>query len=195
SLNVFVSDLAYKNYMDFINDPEVYDQDDVLKVLNTGTVMTDEMFESVKRLFESSDDTNTTLGMETLANCDYEASAVPILLLLKQYGSRMYGVTGSQHVNFKSLLKFFNITNLSGISLDTVIDCLRHQELLTPDNLNRIMPLAKSQMCEDARLRNFSVTHVDINPSLLSEIQDVPVTLSGMVELIDDDEEELNMNI
>jgi hypothetical protein len=190
----FSSEDAYIKYNALQGDPTVFDQDDILKVLNTGTVLTDEMYESVKRLFESTDKTNITLAMETLANCDYQTSAVPILLLLKEFGSKMIGVTGSQHVNFKSMLKYFNIERFDNMTLDTVINSLRHQKLLTSENLSRIMPLAKTQLDKDLHLDSFSISQIKLNPKLEAELIPAPVG-SGTVEIMGEDEEELNMNV
>lgn len=190
----FTSEDAFIKYNSLQNDPTVFDQDDILKVLNTGTVLTDEMYESVKRLFESTDTTNITLAMETLANCDYQASAVPILLLLKKYGPKMVGVTGSQHVNFKSMLKYFNIDRFEAMTLDTVINSLRHQNLLTSENLSRIMPLAKTQIDKELHLNSFSVSQIKLNPKIEAEL--IPALVgSGTVEIMGEDEEELNMNV
>jgi hypothetical protein len=146
-----------------MNDPLLKHQDEMLKQLNTGSVLDEEMYTQIHRLFESSDKENTKLAMEAMANCDFQKSAVYLLLLVKKYGEKIYNSGNRHHVNFKSLLKYFQLTNITNISVDEMIDSLRHQKLLSIDNLNRLMPLAMEVIRESGDMDNIKVKDVELS--------------------------------
>lgn len=149
---------------DMINDPGLHHQDDLLSILNTGTVLDEEMYQQIKKMFKSSDNDNTRLAMEAMANCDYQKSAVYLLLLLKKFGSKIQSSGNTHHVNFKSLIKYFQIKTLNSISVDDMIDALRHQKLLNLDNLNRLMPMALKRIKEGGDMRNLIIKEIVLSP-------------------------------
>ena len=154
---------SYLSIVDMMNDPLLKHQDEMLKQLNTGSVLDEEMYTQIHRLFESSDKENTKLAMEAMANCDFQKSAVYLLLLVKKYGEKIYNSGNRHHVNFKSLLKYFQLTNITNISVDEMIDSLRHQKLLSIDNLNRLMPLAMEVIRESGDMDNIKVKDVELS--------------------------------
>lgn len=150
----------------------IYSQDDLLRLLNTGGIMDLEMYESIKRLFDSSDVSNTKLAMEAMANCDFEKSCVYLLLLIKQYGSKMRNSGNIHHVNFKSMLSFFDIEDASSVDLDDIVNCLRSKKLLSPTNLRILMPLAMEQMSKDSNLDHFKVVAVDVSDGVKQALKE-----------------------
>lgn len=167
---MFNDEESYQHSMDLLVDPLVRHQDDLLSLLNTGTIMTEEMYDNIQRLFKSNDTENTKLAMEAMANCDFQKSAVYLLLLLKEYGMKMYNSGNKHHVNFKALLKYFQISNLTSISLDDILNSLRHQKLLSVDNLNMLMPQAMEQIKKQGEMQNIKIKDVELTPEMEQSI-------------------------
>lgn len=179
----------------YSNDPRYYNQDDMLKLLNTGGTMTEEMYHSIKRLFESTDVQNTKLAMEAMANCDFEKSSVPLLLLVKEFSSKIQNSGNIHHVNFKSLLKFFNITDVQNITLDTIINSLKAKKLLSPSNLHILMPLAMEQMKKDSHLKHFSVVEVDVTDEVKEALKENILQDPTVEVVLNEPEEEINPHL
>lgn len=159
-------DTCYKNLIYMINDPSIVHQDDLLALLNTGTIMTEEMYVEIQRLFKSSDKENTKVAMEAMANCDFQKSAVYLLLLMQTYGDAIHNSGNRHHVNFKSLIKYFQIQVITSISLDTIINSLRSQKLLNLENLNKLMPMALVRIREKGDMQNLKVTEIGLTPEV-----------------------------
>ena len=136
----FRDEKACQSFVDIQNNPNIYDQKEILSRLNS-TVMDEASYISVERMLKSSDKNNVRLAIETMANCDYQKSAVYLLLLMKEYGTQIYDAPNYHHVNFKSLLKFFGITNVRGIYYDDIIKSLINTKLLNQTNLDKLSPL------------------------------------------------------
>jgi hypothetical protein len=163
SIDYIKDDENYQQLTDMMSDVNLRSQDDLLSLLNTGVEMDQKMYDDIHRLFESSDKENTKLAMEAMANCDFQKSAVYLLLLLKEYGQKMSDSGNKHHVNFKSLIKYFQIRNLENMSVDSMIDSLRHQKLLSVDNLNRLMPLAMETIKKEGDMRNIKIKDVELS--------------------------------
>lgn len=180
--NYVKDDSSYQQIVDMCADPNLKSQDDLLALLNTGTEMDEKMYNDIHRLFESTDKENTRLAMEAMANCDFQKSAVYLLLLVKKYGNKISNSGNVHHVNFKSLIKYFQIKSLDNISVDDMINSLRHQKLLSVDNLNRLMPLAMQTIRETGDLDNIKIKDVELSPeaeqSIAENILDQQTTLA-----------------
>jgi hypothetical protein len=163
NIDYIKDDENYQQLTDMISDTGLRPQDDLLSLLNTGVEMDQKMYEDIHRLFESTDKENTRLAMEAMANCDFQKSAVYLLLLLKEYGSKISNSGNKHHVNFKSLIKYFQIRNLENMSVDNMIDSLRHQKLLSVDNLNRLMPLAMETIKKQGDMQNIKIKDVELS--------------------------------
>lgn len=161
---------AYNQFMDLCTDNKYYNQDDIMKIINSGTVMTEELREQTRRLFESTDVGNHRVAMEAMANCDYEASAVPLLLLMKDFGQTMYSCNTKNHVNFKALLKFFNVRDLQHVNFDDIIASLRYQKILNTSNLKMLIPDVKDDMSSRAQSGSFDITEIAIKEDIKSEV-------------------------
>lgn len=159
-------------FLQLSEDKSTYDQDDILRLLNTTSVMDKDMYEDIKRLFESEDNDNTTIAMEAMANCDFEKSAIWLLLLLQEYGgSKMWHTPSRNHVNFKSMLKFFGIASIGYLTLDSIIDSLIAKRLLTPENLEVITPLACGSLTEQGRFKHFKVSEVSFSEEIMNSLK------------------------
>ena len=183
---------SYEEFMNITSDPQLYGQLEILRRINTGGVMDKEQFVSIQRMLKSSDAENVKLAMEAMANCDYEKSCVPLLLLIKEYGNTLYNSSTRNHVNFKSLLKFFEITNLGNVNLDDIIKALLKRKLLNKANLDQLMPMAIQQMKEKAQLQYFKVKEVEVDSQITRGLQENVLDAECDTEVVEDPEEPFN---
>lgn len=130
----------YLKFHDLMTADNLYSQNEILRRLNTGAVMDEKQYEGARQLLNSKDMENTKLAIEIMANCDFEKSSVYLLLLIRDFGSKIFDCPNRTHVNFKSLLKFFNITNLRGVDLNDIMSTLIDLKLLNQANLNKLQP-------------------------------------------------------
>lgn len=156
--------------LNILNDGNTYYQDAMLELLNSSLVMDEKMYLETRKILESTDKENTKLAMEAMANCDFQRSAVYLLLLLREFGSKIYDSGARHHVNFKSLIKYFKITNISNISLDDIINSLRSHKILNLANLNMLMPMAMQQIKEEGEMENIKVKDLELTPEVEAAI-------------------------
>jgi len=185
---------SYKKLVEIINDSAIYGETTLLKKLNTGGIMDGTQYESIKRLFESSDKSNHNLAIEAIANCDFERSAVYLLLLVNKYHNKMYESSNRNHINFKSFMKFFDISNLRyTYDYEEIINSLIKRKLLNQTNLDVLTPLltevAESRISCDYYTVDKLIWSEKIVEGLANNILDVNFN----TELYDEPEEELQL--
>ena len=153
------------NKLDYIiTHPNLCHQDDLLKIINGSIVMDTEMYDQITNMFKSKDNNDTKLAMELIANLDYDACAVYILLLFKNFGSKMWDSGYRHHVNFKSLLNYFDVNNryhIGRIDLDDVVTRLKNKNLLTDDILKILMPIAEEEIKDYRPFTHFKVKEIE----------------------------------
>lgn len=128
---------------DFIENKDFYHPDSMLALLNEGSVVDKEMYDGIMNLFESSDNNDHKVAMEAMANCDYEKSAVYLLMVFYHHQNKIYNSDTKTHVNFKSYLNFFKLSHGRTICIDDIIDKLKDKRLLNSSNLAIVMKEAK----------------------------------------------------
>jgi hypothetical protein len=147
-------------YLAILNHGNIYDESALVSQLNSELVMDKEIYEGMKNLFESSDSSNHKVAMESMANCDFLKSAVYLLFLVKEYKHKMYMSDMKNHVNFKSFLKFFDITLGNHMSFDDIIEILIDKDIMTRENLALIMPFATEEVFNSGETEYFKATGV-----------------------------------
>lgn len=150
------------NYI--ITHPNAYHQDDLLKIINGSIVMDTEMYDQISNMLKSTDNNDTKLAMELIANLDYDSCAVYILLLFKNFGSKMWESGYRHHVNFKSLLNYFDLNerySITRIDLDDVVTRLKNKNLLTDDVLKILMPIAEEEIKDYRPFNHFKVKEIE----------------------------------
>ena len=114
----------------------------ILKEINGSMVMDEEVYEQLKSLIESKDTENIKIAMELMSNCDYNKSSLYLLLLFNEYSNYFERQHNKNHVNFKSLLKYFNLTTSHiYVNTDNLLKKLKEKNLLTPEKFSRLKPL------------------------------------------------------
>jgi hypothetical protein len=171
------------------DDPEIFFQDEILKLVNTAVAMSETQYHNIKRLLASSNNQDLAIGMEMMANCDFIKSAPYLLLLISEYNYELYNAPTKHHINFKSLLKFFNIKTLNRFNLDDVIRTLSFKNILTQENIDIVYPQAISIYQKESKYDAFQVSALKLNPELSVDMQD------GDTELVEEPVEELNPDI
>jgi hypothetical protein len=137
----------------------------IISSTNSDIVLDDRLMESLDKMFESADKENVSLAMETMANCNHEKSALNLLLLIKEHKIKMGDSRASSHVNFKSLLKYFNLSRWDLIrghfDYDKLITILKRKDLLTPEYIAILTPLVLDKMIEDYSTDYFKIKEIE----------------------------------
>lgn len=139
----FIDNDAQKNNFTFLEGKNFYHPDAMLALLNEGSVLDKEMYDGIMNLFESKDMNDHKVAMEAMANCDYQKSAVYLLMTFYHNQNKIYNCDTRNHVNFKSYLNFFNLKAANSIQIDDIIDRLKDKRLLDSSNLAIVMREAK----------------------------------------------------
>jgi len=126
-----------------IDNKDFYHPDALLALLNEGSVVDKEMYDGIMNLFNSSDRKDHQVAMEAMANCDYEKSAVYLLMVFYHHQNEIYNSDTKTHVNFKSYLNFFKLQHGRGITIDDIVDKLKDKRLLNSSNLATVMKEAR----------------------------------------------------
>jgi len=183
----------YDTVNKMLNGKKVYNQNNILRLINDSVILNKDSYDELNKILDSNDDHNIKLAMELIANCDYEKSAVYILLLFKSYGEKMWNSGNRAHVNFKALTSFFNLSSkydMSRLCLDDLIVCLKERNLLSEENKSILMPIAFEEMQNNNRFDHFKITDIkfDNNDTVIDDEND------NEEEKEDEDEEHLEMN-
>lgn len=149
-------------YNTLMTHGNVYDESALLSLLNAELVMDQEIYEGVQNLFKSNDRNDHKVAMESMANCNYLQSAVYLLLLMKDYRREMANSDMKNHVNFKSLLKFFDVNiNYSEVSYDDIVYRLVDKNIMTYENMALILPEAIEYVNDSGNSTYFKMTNVE----------------------------------
>lgn len=181
----------------------------ILKEINGSMVMDEEVYEQLKSLIESKDTENIKIAMELMSNCDYNKSSLYLLLLFNEYSNYFERQHNKNHVNFKSLLKYFGLqTSRIYVNTNGVLEKLKEKNLLTPEKFSRLKPLVLENfdhssehykasdilfldnnnevIPEYSTEVNMVAVNEPINIDLLSEIKEIDlIVLDEMTEVID----------
>lgn len=165
----FVRTEEQKKNFDFLEGKDFYHPDAMLALLNEGSVLDKEMYEGIMNLFESKDPNDHKVAMEAMSNCDYEKSAVYLLMTFYHHQRKIYASDTRYHVNFKSYLNFFKLTASNSIYIDDIVDKLKDKKLLDSLNLAIVMKEARKIIKSNIEGTTNYFVHTNIEPT--EEIQ------------------------
>lgn len=157
------------------NIDKVVLEEKLISMTNGEIHMDKVLYESLCKYMESDDSDNTVLAMQTMSNCNYESSALYILLLIEKYGGKMRDNRGSHYVNFKSMLRFFDISRwkMGSLSYDDVIDILKKKNLFNQEHLSILTPLVFEDMQRGHIYKYFRIKEIEmVNPQEDDENED-----------------------
>jgi hypothetical protein len=120
----------------------IYNESELITNINgdDSTILDEEVFQQLKNMFESSDNDNHVLAMEIMANSHYERSVLYLQMLLSNYSYQISNSHTKNHVNFKSMLSYFDWAprNLGTRSAEQIIKIIDEKGLLTVDMIKRL---------------------------------------------------------
>ena len=127
----------YQEIYDAIQGKPIYCESELLTNINgdDSTVIDYAVYQQLKSMFESTDDDNHILAMEIMANSHYEKSILYLLMLIADFSNIISNTHTKNHVNFKSMLAYFNWVPRQINSLDSedIIKIIDGKGLLTLD--------------------------------------------------------------
>ena len=142
-MNIYESRYFYgvePEYLDTYNAIQgkpIYCESELLTNINgdDSTVIDYDVYQQLKSMFESSDDDNHVLAMEIMANSHYENSILYLLMLIGEFHYTISNTHTKNHVNFKSMLAYFNWIprQVGSKDADEIIKIVDEKGLLTLD--------------------------------------------------------------
>jgi len=107
------------------------------KVNKDSIIIDEDYYNQLVTMITSNDTANVTLAMELMANCDYRKSAPYLLSLFYNYSNVFYNSRSKNHVNFKSLLEYWDLRpGALNVNVLQGIDLLYDKNILTRENLD-----------------------------------------------------------
>lgn len=149
----------------------VYHEKALVTLLNSDIIMDQDLYEGCVNLFKSKDSDNHKIAMESMANCNYVESCVYLMLLVREYRTKMYNSDMKHHINFKSFLKFFDLTLNNNVNYDDIVDKLIEFNKVTRKNINLLLPLATEEVNDTGNTTYFKHTGVSPTPDILELIE------------------------
>ncbi len=124
---------------------DIYDQNCMLKLINADCLILDnKRYEELSLMAGATDKDNLSTVMELMANCNFDKSCIYLLCLLQKYGKEMVPMKGASHINFKSLLYYFELDVKilkKNLELDKLISILERLGKLTQSNFQKLSAL------------------------------------------------------
>jgi hypothetical protein len=143
NLDIYESQYFYgiePDYLDTYNAIQgkpIYCESELITNINgdDSTVIDYDVYKQLKSMFESSDDDNHVLAMEIMANSHYENSILYLLMLISEFHYTISNTHTKNHVNFKSMLAYFNWVprQVGSQDADDIIKIIDGKGLLTLD--------------------------------------------------------------
>ena len=139
---ILLEKVSYIKTMYFYHD-KIVDVDLLYKNRTEEIILDKELYNNLNSLFISSDKENQVVALQALANCNYIKSAPYILKLIFDHSNEIHSLREKNHINFKSLLTFFNIERLynSRSTIDNCIKKLNSKKLMSLENMQILIDL------------------------------------------------------
>jgi hypothetical protein len=146
-----------------LNKP-VVSQDELIPFLNSGVVMNEDMYNEVRKMFDSKDANNHVLAMELMSNCDTKRSLVYLLFLFTEYHYEINCRSERKHVNFKSLISAIGSEpgDFRG-DTDSVIEELIKRKAISSEELPFIMKKYEEEVIDN--IGSDYIKHAGIKPN------------------------------
>jgi len=139
---IYAVDEDHADVYNAIQGKPIYNETELITNINgdDSTIIDEEVFQQLKNMFESSDSDNHILAMEIMANSHYERSVLYLQMLLSDYSYQISNSHTKNHVNFKSMLSYFNWIprNIGNRNAEKIIDVIDEKGLLTVDMIKRL---------------------------------------------------------
>jgi len=144
--------------------------------------ITPEVYQQLVKMFQSSDQDNHIMAMEIMANSNYIDSALYLLILLERYAHRISDCHTKNHVNFKSMVSYFNLAvkEIVWLDPDKIAKHLINLGLLTKDWTHVLLQEEAEWFIRNiAHSTTFSVKEIVPTPNVQTAIND---SYTGVIE-------------
>jgi len=139
---IYAVDEEHSDTYNAIQGKPIYNETELITNINgdDSTIIDEEVFQQLKNMFESSDNDNHVLAMEIMANSHYEKSVLYLQMLLSNYSHEISNSHTRNHVNFKSMLSYFNWLprDIGNRNAETIVKIIDDKGLLTVDMIKRL---------------------------------------------------------
>lgn len=178
-------------YLDTYNDIQgksIYYESELITNINgdDSTIIDYDVYQQLKSMFESSDDDNHVLAMEIMANSHYENSILYLLMLISDYQHKISNTHTRNHVNFKSMLAYFNWVprNISSLRAYNIIKIIDEKGLLTLDMIKILYKEYTDSIHNNISYDDvFEIKEVTINQDYLDKLNLTSLNLINPEEL------------
>ena len=178
-------------YLDTYNDIQsksIYCESELITNINgdDSTIIDYDVYKQLQSMFESSDDDNHVLAMEIMANSHYEKSVLYLLMLISDYNHKISNTHTRNHVNFKSMLAYFNWIprNISGLRAYNIIKIIDEKGLLTLDMIKILYKEYTDSIHSNISYDDvFEIKEVTINQDYLDKLNLTSLNLINPEEL------------
>ena len=127
----------YQETYDAIQGKPIYCESELLTNINgdDSTIIDYDVYKQLRSMFQSTDNDNHILAMEIMANSHYEKSVLYLLMLIADFNGIISNTHTKNHVNFKSMLAYFNWIprNVCHQDSEDIIKIIDGKGLLTLD--------------------------------------------------------------
>ena len=127
----------YQETYDAIQGKPIYCESELITNINgdDSTIIDYDVYKQLRSMFQSTDNDNHILAMEIMANSHYEKSVLYLLMLIADFNGIISNTHTKNHVNFKSMLAYFNWIprNVSHQDSEDIIKIIDGKGLLTLD--------------------------------------------------------------
>jgi len=139
---IYAVDEDHADVYNAIQGKPIYNETELITNINgdDSTIIDEEVFQQLKNMFESSDNDNHVLAMEIMANSHYEKSVLYLQMLLSNYCYQISNSHTRNHVNFKSMLSYFNWIprDIGNRNAERIVSIIDEKGLLTVDMIKRL---------------------------------------------------------
>lgn len=179
----FVED-EYRDILDGIQNKPIFDESELLAMINgdDAVTITPEVYQQLVKMFQSSDQDNHIMAMEIMANSNYIESALYLLILLERYAHIIGDCHTKNHVNFKSMVSYFNLAvkEIAWLDPDKIAKHLMNLGLLTREWTHVLLQEEAEWFIRNiAYSTTFSVKEIVPTPDVLTAIND---SYTGVIE-------------
>lgn len=173
----------------------IYVQDEILRILNEGSITIDEKYyRQLRMMANSADQQDMIVAMELMANADYEKSFIYLLMLIQEFGHTMATLKQSNHVNFKGMLEFFDldIKRMKGqVNIELLVATMKKLGKFTRSNIQRLTSVYGEMITTDSK---FETDHFTKGPVLKREREE-DLDEDDIVSDYDEIDLDQNMNL
>jgi hypothetical protein len=131
----------------FKTNAEIYLDREILSHVNEQNFVIDfDKYKEFVTMAKADDEENLILCMELMSNSDFDKSYPYLLFLIYQFGYKMKDLKEVEHVNFRSLINFLNLSHLNNLNIDykKANLSLKAGNRYTPENVSMLNQLVST---------------------------------------------------